>query len=532
VLRILEEMTKLENAPFHIGHFLRMVQDVSDVECRAERAEKGNSHPEMTIEDVLMRLPIHKWPPAREGQCFHPECNAVRRTAIAGSHFQSAHAMKRDWIENDQEEPRMKDESHPFDWVSCLVASTASLINARVITKSNPESIRFSNPYRIRGGAEKKPNNWGEWQDILGLERKGGVNRKGFDDVREWHTHVGDFWGPILMNIQKGGGWLTLEEIFNTGKEHRFWIKKPDEKASWVRIRHREAEMPHDPAILCYREVANTYAGEELRDVPLRELYDPRSLRGYQRPSEISVGLREMWETEEYQPDPVEPVPEGQDWDQVIEESWEAFRDVLQSTGLEVGWAIERCVRRRREQWTKLSKEDQDRYTIWKTKKFTLRRPGKIKIRDLMMSFECIRMPQVHYGCPVCWEAQAVHREGNVAEMKKHCYQCHQIPARRCHDPFMLAISRMIGKDVTLAATVSDPEVSFECLIRGGYQQCYYPGCQEKVANGAGMKGHLERAHGKEAPPELGGWDILVAHLKKGMDTTLADVFEEKTAWV
>jgi hypothetical protein len=97
---------------------------------------------------------------------------------------------------------------------------------------------------------------------------------------------------------------------------------------------------------------------------------------------------------------------------------------------------------------------------------------------------------------------------------------------------YLLIVRVPIGKDVALAAVGKEEDAEFAIPIKGNYQQCFYPGCQERCTNGAGMKTHLERAHGKEAPPDLGGRDILVAHLKKGEDITLAQVVEEKTAWI
>jgi hypothetical protein len=532
VLRVLQEMTKLEDAPVHIGHFLRIVMDIGDVairDCRAERTEKGTLHGGMTIEDVLMRLPIHKWPPPRP-QCPHPECRSG--FMVVGNHINVGHNWKRDWLDHAQEEPKMKGGAHYFDGESCLVATTASLLNVESVAKLHPDNRKFSNPYRIGDGAGKSIEKWADWTDILGYERNKGVNRPGFEEIREWHRHVGDLWGPIMLNIQRGGGWLTLEEIFDTGKEHRFRIKRVDEEEPWRRDRYKEAGASHDPATACFREVGNRYRWEDPVDIPFTELYDQRNLKSFQKPSKVSPALRRMWETEEFQPEPEEPLPEGQDWDKVVEESWEEFKGFLQESGLMIRVAIEKLVKRRREQWAKLPKLDRDRYTTRKIAKFAEKRPEEMKIRDLLMSFEATRMHQHHYGCPICWEAGAIHREENISEMKRHCYQCHQIPARRCHDPFMLAISRMIWKDVTLVGVGKEQDSKFEIQVKGNYQQCCYPGCQEKVTNGVGIKKHLERPHGKDPPPDLGGWDILIAHLKKGEDTTLDQVFEEKTAFV
>jgi hypothetical protein len=37
-----------------------------------------------------------------------------------------------------------------------------------------------------------------------------------------WHTLTGDFWGGILTPCKAQGGWPRIEDLFQTGVEHRF----------------------------------------------------------------------------------------------------------------------------------------------------------------------------------------------------------------------------------------------------------------------------------------------------------------------
>jgi hypothetical protein len=76
VLDVLERATHIEGAPLYCGHILRMVEDLANnpFPHPEQQAQRGVLGPGMTIRDILRQLPISLWPPARPGQCFHPEC--------------------------------------------------------------------------------------------------------------------------------------------------------------------------------------------------------------------------------------------------------------------------------------------------------------------------------------------------------------------------------------------------------------------------------------------------------------------------
>jgi hypothetical protein len=66
-LEIIARMTQLSDAPLHIGHFLRVIDDESECRCTVERTERGTVHPDMSIDQILVQLSVYKWPSARPG---------------------------------------------------------------------------------------------------------------------------------------------------------------------------------------------------------------------------------------------------------------------------------------------------------------------------------------------------------------------------------------------------------------------------------------------------------------------------------
>jgi hypothetical protein len=226
---------------------------------------------------------------------------------------------------------------------------------------------------------------------------------------------------------------------------------------------------------------------------------------------------------------PADIAEEVNDWDKDIEQQWQKFVSCIGKSGLNQRVAVEAHVRYRRAQWIQMNKEQRDLYTTWKSQRYSNAKPEEIKIRDLIMSPDCLHLPPSHYACPICWLSQTMHKESTAAGMRQHCYKAHSIQASSCYDPFTLALGRMIGNDVMLKAVFPDPEIGPR-IVRGNYLQCYHPGCQEKAVNGVGMRTHLERAHHAHDSLDMGPWDIIMAHLKADPDVTLEGLFGRKQA--
>jgi hypothetical protein len=72
----------------------------------------------------------------------------------------------------------------------------------------------------------------------------------------------------------------------------------------------------------------------------------------------------------------------------------------------------------------------------------------------------------------------------------------------------------MIGQDVMIAAEVDNRGVLEKVIVRGNFQQCYHHNCQHRSVNGVGMLGHLQTAHRKRNPADMGIWDIIIEHLE------------------
>jgi hypothetical protein len=160
VLDALETLSRLESGPLHIGHIIRTLEDETAVPFPNPGIQvQQKLGRDLTIKDVLMRLPISLWPPAYHSQCFHPECGMSKAQMCKTDHQNKAHNRKRDFINSVYQK---LNGSYLFDGESCLTATTAIPLNVTVIA---PLKANYSDAYKVGMGIEKQLNTIGDLQD-------------------------------------------------------------------------------------------------------------------------------------------------------------------------------------------------------------------------------------------------------------------------------------------------------------------------------------------------------------------------------
>jgi hypothetical protein len=368
-------------------------------------------------------------------------------------HQNKTHNRRRDFVNVVGEKLRT---SYLFDGESCLTATTANLLNVMVIA---PITSNYSDAYKVGMGIEKQVNTIGDLQNTW-LQ----------DGKSQWHGQVRDFWGPILANLHTGGGWLSIsEEIFNTGAEHRFYPKEVLEENSWKRYKHLESRGDDEPALVLMKQVSRAYQGGDFGDFTVHQLFDVNKIQelierqrlAEERDQEDRAQQDRESDAVLDADEPPEPVPvalEVTDWDKDLADTCSHFSGCLAKFGLNQRVAIESLVHHRRAQWTQMTKEQRDVYTAWKTQRYAKAQPDRIRVRDLIMSPDCLYLPPSHYVCPICWLNQTVYKKTTANGMRQHCFKAHSIQAKSCYGPFTLALGKMIGHDVMLEAEWPNPD--------------------------------------------------------------------------
>jgi hypothetical protein len=349
-LAILEQVAKLERGAFFSAQTITEAQEIasSPFPNPTQQTLKGELRPNMNIRDLLRQLPISKWPPARPAQCFHPECKKSRQQMQKHDHLQS-HKRQRNYVTDPL---KTLPGAFHVDGESCLTATTASLLNVFAITQ---KKSTLSNAYKIGASKEKHLNTFADLDNSL--------------KHNAWHDYVGDFWGPILENLRTGGGWLTLEEIFDTGFQHRFVPKDPAERESWERQVDVHNHSDDDPAITLYKEIGRTYRdGLPAFPIPMEQLFDIRCCLSLEHPDPDRRSHREDIDEDhnlrpdhqlslEEPPDSLIPVEEVGNWDLEVQNRWTDFKAILEKSGLQQRVEIEAYVRNRRALWIAMDAE-------------------------------------------------------------------------------------------------------------------------------------------------------------------------------
>jgi hypothetical protein len=197
----------------------------------------------------------------------------------------------------------------------------------------SPQSAKYSDAYTVGMGIEKQVNTIGDLHNTWDQEGKA-----------QWHHQVGDFWGPIMMNLHDARGWLTIEEIFSTGAEHRFYPKEVLEEASWKGITHLEPRSDDDPAISLYDQVHAAYNGGVFGDLTIRHLLDLNKIQesmerqhlAEERNQEEQARLDRELDAVLDANEPPEPVPimtEITDWDVELQNAKKETRKLLPLAG-------------------------------------------------------------------------------------------------------------------------------------------------------------------------------------------------------
>jgi hypothetical protein len=95
--------------------------------------------------------------------------------------------------------------------------------------------------------------------DLLGIWSVAGPGAKYCNpflgpEVREWHKHLGDFWGPIMLHLKLKKNWMPIEMAFDTGYNHGYWTKTNNENIlHWRRFNFEV--RPDSPVAIAFKPV-------------------------------------------------------------------------------------------------------------------------------------------------------------------------------------------------------------------------------------------------------------------------------------
>jgi hypothetical protein len=128
---------------------------------------------DMTIDELLVKIPLFRWPVAGANGCYNIHCE--HHNILNPDHPKREH--------------QMIFERHMIDGECARVMGTASLLNARVHTLT---ASGFYNVYERHGAGRYET-----WRAF--------TNTFYSENAKRWHEATGDFWGDLWNAIQSRG---------------------------------------------------------------------------------------------------------------------------------------------------------------------------------------------------------------------------------------------------------------------------------------------------------------------------------------
>jgi hypothetical protein len=194
----------------HIGAFIKYAiaaAQFDDNRARPRGVEWETVSKESPVSALLLQLPLYKWPVPRNHGCFHPNCDH-QVAELQSSHLQRAHDRKR--MVRSEEKSKLQ---RIWNGESTLQATMADLLKIWSVAKAG---AKYCNPYA--GNEEKRIGTFKALAETWNLP-----------EVRDFHKHLGDFWGPIVIHLRKHKTWMPVGDAFNTGSEHGFCLMTREE---------------------------------------------------------------------------------------------------------------------------------------------------------------------------------------------------------------------------------------------------------------------------------------------------------------
>jgi hypothetical protein len=173
-----------ENAEMEIAAIIQIAERAAWEAYVEDKHNRRGKHRltgiDMTIDELLVKIPLCRWPVARGNGCFNIHCQCQNISEV--DHPRRQHSMIY--------------EQRMLDGECAMVTGTASLLNAHVFSS---KTAGFYNVYEKHG-----PGRYDTWQAFTHTSYS--------EDAKCWHETTGDFWGS----------WPKIRELFQTGVVHRF----------------------------------------------------------------------------------------------------------------------------------------------------------------------------------------------------------------------------------------------------------------------------------------------------------------------
>jgi hypothetical protein len=194
-----------EHPEAEIAGLIQIAQNAALVAFTPGKHDQRGKHrligPDMTVDELLERIPIFRWPRAGRNGCYNVHCK--HNNILHKNHPGKDH--------------RTIADQKMVDGECAMISGLAYLLSVHVYSS---QKAGFYDVY-AKAGDGRYPT-WDSFTNTFCAEQN-----------RTYHEAVGDFWGGLIMRFSACGSWAKIRELFNTGVEHRFVAIPENGYAHW-----------------------------------------------------------------------------------------------------------------------------------------------------------------------------------------------------------------------------------------------------------------------------------------------------------
>jgi hypothetical protein len=391
-------------------------------------------------------------------------------TDASNHHLQKAHNRKR--TVGEDKTPRIHNGE------SALQAATADLLNVWAIDDSKAE---FSNPYVLQADDDREK---------IATAYRALAETWTSPELRMWHSKLGDFWGPIVMNLRVNSRWLTTGEALNTGDRHGY-VPKSDEEIPiyWHRgdcLRMKD-DHKHCAAIEAHVKPAHESDDYFISDDLWKEV----------RADDRDLVTREPSPLEEPE---ILPLETGKNLDQLrgwaadleyqITQNADIIKPLIANNDPSLQGKFEKMAQHMKTIWEHATPEQRSLWNEMKRVKFGSSLLNT-RLIDVICFFESRWIPQDHCACPICWEAGKAQKFTALPDFINHMKDAHKVGWKNANDFWCMTVSRILHHAVYLEAIVPGNGKRIE--LANPYAWCPYPHRKHSHEKGAPFRDHFEK---------------------------------------
>jgi hypothetical protein len=469
-------------------------------------------HTDSPMEDLLLQPQLYKWPIPRDNSCFHPFCDHVVNE-LQSSHLQRAHDRKH--ILKADKDKRIK---RVWNGESALQATTADLLNLWSVAE---QGAKYCNPYAAQD--EKKVSTFKSlpetWQT---------------PEIREWHKHLGDFWGPVILHLKHAKEWMPIAMAFDTGYEHGFCAKENNEIIEHWRRGSCDV-APNSPIRTAFLPLLEQIHSAYTRaDFDVQEgIHAHCDVSGLNIPQVTGPLLAADAGWEELSLEPGKSERKVVQWvnhfQGLIDRNKEEILTAIQTDDPHLQEKLEEMVDRMKNIW-RVAKEDQK--AAWNEVRRQSFGNSELATRliDVICSFESRWIPHDHCACPICWESGLQQKFSNLPDFVNHMKNAHHIGWKNVKDYWCMIFTKALGKCVYRKITSGAPD-HLDTEMGNAFAWSPYPKCKHTQDRSSSFIKHFEKEHKHTTVPAMGIWSLIVERIKGSADVNVGQFLNQRSGF-